>query len=957
MKHFKITCFKYNLHLILASIALLFANLVIAQQVESPRVDNFTLVDADTGQTLVVYPNTADVNRVSLPLTQARDISFRFDTSNTGSVRTSGASEQARTENQLPFSLLGDSDNTYEPWSPSAGVYNIVVEPFSAGDLSGTQGQMATLELTVVAPTVSTPPTSPSQTSAINQILPAISYLLSDEDSVELSTSYTLDVTMTTSAGVFDSDDRLLRTLWSHRTSPAGTYSVPVWDGLDDDGNDAIGRGASIKIIANNITAEWEGVIGNTSASFTGREVLNHYNPYYDGVSIDGNILFTHHYSERDGSVTAIAWDDLQNQIELQHTPRVHPAINRIAYDGTYVYMAGRGGNAQTDQFSFVSASTLEDLDDDTRWLDFQGQTVDIFGRQWKVGDLIESNATPRVTGLAVQKSANNLFITRQNINSLNVIHKISGERRQTLSNFVRPKHTKVDSDDNLWFVHGPLNNEVIEKFTVNDSTGAITSTGFTITGFNNIQAVTFSPDGNTVVVSDVFDGDIHQVKGYSVDSGSLSWTLGRNESYSNDATTYNDKFMFYYYDDRDDMYGFLTYHEDGRLMVSDRGNARYQLFDANRNFLESVQWFEGNYSADVDFHDPERAFLDFIEFEVDYSKPLQAGNANDAWTMKANWGARSNIIGIYETGDLVRWKDITTLSNGRTYVLIHGVIDRSRYKIAELVGGGALRETNLGEFGDSSTAFKNDGRLVRLDKNSGLETYYEQSITGFDTNNNPIYGPETILAQYARANTPSVEKDGPHRNIGEQTSNGTLVVFDGGFRRIFIRDEGGVIRDSFIDPNRINDYHVGGIKPGDSRLSFATMKGVNSNLGAEYPINTNMFEVGNNLVFAGNIANAMDNWFMVGHNGEFWNNGQTNYRHMFHESGLPLIDFGTDSSFFGYNVSGHAMAGNAFDPDLAKVGDTVYLYHNDESYHAGLHRWKISNTDNIKEFNLKIAQ
>jgi len=68
-------------------------------------------------------------------------------------------------------------------------------------------------------------------------------------------------------------------------------------------------------------------------------------------------------------------------------------------------------------------------------------------------------------------------------------------------------------------------------------------------------------------------------------------------------------------------------------------------------------------------------------------------------------------------------------------------------------------------------------------------------------------------------------------------------------------------------------------------------------------------------------------------------------------------IDFGTDRSFFEYNVSGHGMAGNAFDPDLAKVGDTVYLYHNDESYHAGLHRWKISNTENIKEFNFQIPQ
>jgi len=125
MMFIKLTCFKYNLPLILASLWLLFANLAIAQQAESPQVDSFTLVDADTGQTLVVYPNTEDVNSVSLPLEQAKGISFRFDTSNTGSVRISGVNDQSRVENHLPFSLLGDSDNKYEPWSPDVGVHQL----------------------------------------------------------------------------------------------------------------------------------------------------------------------------------------------------------------------------------------------------------------------------------------------------------------------------------------------------------------------------------------------------------------------------------------------------------------------------------------------------------------------------------------------------------------------------------------------------------------------------------------------------------------------------------------------------------------------------------------------------------------------------------------------------------------------------------------------------------------
>ena len=301
---------------------------------------------------------------------------------------------------------------------------------------------------------------------------------------------------------------------------------------------------------------------------------------------------------------------------------------------------------------------------------------------------------------------------------------------------------------------------------------------------------------------------------------------------------------------------------------------------------------------------------------------------------------------------------------------MIHGVIDRNKYKLAELVDGGALRETNLGEFGDQSTTLKNDGRLVRLDRNvvAGYETYFEKSIVSFDSNNNPIYGDETIFAQYSRSIDPIVYDNSPHRNVGEQTSNGTLVIFDGGIplNHIPLPDSQGRVQGdpgweatfrSELQTDRIDDFHVAGIKPGDSQLSFATMRGVFNEFGVDYPINTNTFEIGNNTVFAGNIANAVDNWFMVGHNGEFWRNGQTNYRHMFHESGLPLYDFGTDTSFFGFNQSGHGMAGNAFDPDVVKVGNTVYLYTNDESFHGGLHRWKISNTEDIKEFNFSISE
>src|SRR5262245_36774585 len=48
-------------------------------------------------------------------------------------------------------------------------------------------------------------------------------------------TTVTLPTSATTSAGVFDQDGRLVRTLWRGESQPAG-HLVLDWDGKDDDG-------------------------------------------------------------------------------------------------------------------------------------------------------------------------------------------------------------------------------------------------------------------------------------------------------------------------------------------------------------------------------------------------------------------------------------------------------------------------------------------------------------------------------------------------------------------------------------------------------------------------------------------------------------------------------------------------------------------------------------------------
>ncbi|SFZ94045.1 Lysophospholipase L1 [Flaviramulus basaltis] len=748
--------------------------------------------------------------------------------------------------------------------------------------------------------------------------------------------NYTLDQSYKTSAGVYDANDNLLRTLYSNQTQTAGTYDVSdfSWDGKSDDGNDVRAQGDHIKVVANNINANWEGVIGNTSTSFTGNTVIRRYEPYYDALVIDNSIFFAHDYSEKKGSVSALALNALGTLVEVQATANVHPATQRIAYDGNMLYMAGRGGNTSTQRYSFICASTIENLDKKNNWHSFLGETISIYSGVYNVCDIVDDPVNEqKVTGLAVQKNGNKLFIAREQSNSLHVLLKNTGVLLQSLA-YNSIKHCKVDNNDDLWIVYDNASgDEIVEKFTVNIVTGALTSTGFTIKGLEDIQSMAFSPDGTTIAIADAKYNGAHQVFGYSTNTGTLSWTLGRNESYAADAKVYDDKFMFrqpnedYYY------YGFVAYESDGSLWVGDRGNYRYQRFNTSRVFTDSVMWFPGIYSLNVDANDNTRVFYEFLEFDVDYSLPLQPGNANKAWKLVNNWGAREPIeaAGLSVDGN-VKIRDITTLSNGRTYAFMFN--GYPSYALLELVNGGSLRNTGITiNNSNFKSNLKPDDKITDAEQiYTGEVRMFETPIVGFDGSNNPILGTRTQWGAYGTA---TVNLTGPHYSSGEITSNGTYIIFDG-------------------NQKNAGDYHLAGYRKGDSKLSWKTLKGVVYGENDNYPLGKNTFDAREGVAYYGNKALAMDDWFIWGYNGEGWQDAQTNYWHMLTEDGLFLYDFGTNN-IYGSPAIREGMHGNAFTPQLAKVGNDVYLYNNDEGQHGGIGRWKISNINSIKHFKIKL--
>lgn len=736
--------------------------------------------------------------------------------------------------------------------------------------------------------------------------------------------TYTLDQSYKTSAGVYDINGNLLRTLWSNTTQAAGTYGLDdiTWDGLSDDGVDVTAIATTYKVIANNITDIWEGVIGNTSSTFTGSGVIRHYDYYRDMIFNGSYAYFCMNYTEAWGSITRHPIANMQSKSEIMPNQTVQQETQRIATDGTRIYMAGRKSFSETT--SYIQGATFANLGNFSNYLTFAGATTTIFGTTFKATDITTDAASPKFTGLAVQVSGNWLVACREKINSVKVIHKINGTIDQSLT-FQAPKHAKFDSSENLWLVHG--SDEIIEKFTVNSSTGALTTTSFTINP-NNVQAMAFNADSSILAVADIDINGDHIINAYNTTTGSLLWTLGRAENYAENPTVYNDKFLFASkYDDPYD-YTFITFESNGDFWVGDRGNGRTMRFNSSRVHQETIQYVRAFYNAQADPNNPTRVWGDYKEYEVDYSVALEPSNANGGWTYVRNWSESSPSSGY---GEFTTVRDPVTLSNGRTYCLID--TGSGNNTICELNNTTGLRSTGVTIPSDyPNTDLTADGKIYRINNTgtSGTQTLYVRSITGFDGSFNPTLGSETTFASFTISR--NLRMNGAQSQLGEITSDGKYVFFNGAQQ---------------------SGWHLGAIKSGQTSLTFKASPSITPTGGSAFPANGE-YDTRTGVEYGGNIARALDNLVIWGYNGEFWENGQTNRYNIFHSSGLFLHQFGEDTKTVAIGTAAAGMAGNAFSWQLVKVDGIYYVWTCDESYHGGVHKWKLD-TSSIKEFNIKL--
>ena len=790
--------------------------------------------------------------------------------------------------------------------------------------------------------------------------------------------TYTIAEQKTVSIGVEDINNNLLKTLTMLDVQPAGTYTPPIWNGLNEEGEDVSAQGHHYRVVANDIQYNWEGSIGNSSKNETGATKINHYGYYRDAVIIDDGIrpfvIFGHGYDEKHSPISKMFLDDLNVELGLQtkyvgNTPEtgaIKPIVAMVAYDGVNLYMGSKdlGNQAGVNQ-CFISACALDGLASYTNFLPFQGETTSVFGQSTipALDLMYTAGFDSDITGLAVQTGNENLIAARQGLDTLKVYHKTTGVTKQIYNTWLEPKLCEIDTNGFLWFVHGDTT-ETIEKFTIDNVTGAITTTGFTIAGFENIRGLTVSPDGTEVVAQcEVYNG-AHQVKSYNTTTGALAWTLGRNESYATDATVYDDKFYFRTNKDiRDIFLQFVAYDPSGNLWVNEQGNKRIQIFNPTRtSVLDKIQVLPATYSTSGVANDVtnSRLLVGAYEFEIDLDLPIVGGNTNNMWRLTKNWGSSEKLYDIYGSPNF-GFRDATILSNGKTYAQYIAI--NNDFHVMELEAGGTVKSVfREGGKNPNQTLLPNGDILSsNLQNNSGVftETINKYTLTGFDENNDPVY---SVLEQIGSYTAKFELNQGGYPSVSRGfLENGRYLIFNG--------DD----KNDWNNPKPIGFdglWHIGSIEMGmNADYSFKAAPGY-VRVGNDIYYKDGTFD-DRNVEYAGGATKIMGDMFAFNYKGEFWNGSQTNYHHIYDQWGLPLTIFGTDGKIAEIEYIaewGWLGGGPGFDREspagfhgnnlsFGKIehnGDW-YIFDNDEFQHGGAGVWSLKNMASKETFILDI--
>lgn len=562
------------------------------------------------------------------------------------------------------------------------------------------------------------------------------------------------------------------------------------------------------------------------------------------------------------------------------------------------------------------------------------------------------------------------LFVCRPEQNKILTLNGSTGDLLQSdTTTFVKPTIAQINhSDNSVWIYHEVGGAKRITKCTVS-SAGALSTTATFATGITDINSISISPDGTTLLVA---ERDTHQIKAYNTSDGSVKTTFGSSGlfgtpgGYVNSPDVTNTKFMFITQDGFGGGGAWVAYAPDGSFWVGDCGNCRHLHFTSGNSptYIEQVMYLPAGYPCDVCRGDPTRVFFGWHEFAIDYDLPLAIGNGS--WTYVRNWGGGQDT----SQTNYVKLGYVGVYSNGRVYALIPTPAGR---EWKELTSTG-LRGT--GKFYPGQIYFDKDMNAYYTFW-GGADTWsriFTNPFTGFDELGNPTWklvpGADMDIyftTQDLPASFPVMgvwDGNTPYNRI-EPTQNNMIVFadpdgsrgWDGTHWTFGINHLGAI--DATTGAPKWNTYSTQGRVASRGNQYFMlepeipfwmTGNGIWNNAGGNFH-----YEPGQPHIFVCN----------VGEGG--WGNNQTNVWAHYHDSGLMMNRWGPVAPYFAstsllrpdifvddipnsfQSFKGmDGMAGNTKWGGIAHVNGKYYLYQMDEWYHSGILRWRIDNVDDF---------
>lgn len=735
-----------------------------------------------------------------------------------------------------------------------------------------------------------------------------------------------------TSAGVYDADGVLVRTLWRGEPMGAGRHERR-WDRRRDDGSLAAGARYTVRLIHHRVEARWEGVIGNSSES--GGEPHRAFLPPQALAAVGQRLHYAVGYNE--GQSVLHALDIGRPNRALRPLRHVDPfiGVGLIASDGARLYAAHTGG---LDKGSFVFAYALAEA----RAWRFEAGAALCLNRmpasdacwpdQSYASVLARREAGQALpTGLAVQERGRVLALAYGAEGRVVLFDKLSGreigrvdvalgtQSRLQLAFSVRGDLWAIGSD-RVW------------RLTDLETQPRVAGV---LTGLEQPLAIAADPRDDAALW--VAEGGARQQVRRLGSDGQATKVVGRSGGMNGRPEVGDDRLCFATAEVEE--HSALAVDGAGLLWIVDSCNNRMLRVDASGQVVDRVAYLPHSYAAAADSGDPRRVFANFLEFDVD---PDRAPGEPGAWRLARNWWpalpAALRDASTRNSG-FAGLAQVQTLPSGRTlaWLRVHG-----RARVVELTADGAVRElrTLPSATADATEpTLHPDGALVWATDEGDLQRVHRLALDHSGSDGAP---PRWQATAQRWADVPRGAGT-PHHRMG---------TFTGATPPRFPRTAGGQLLFLQGHVAAGEGFHLGAAREGGTGwLWQASPSGALDGRGS---FQTRQSDP--TVQYGGNVVLAHGRHVVYGYHGEFFTDptngrvGQANQFMHFHDSGLFIGQFGAASTRGAADGAEPGRSGNAFSPALVRAGARLLLYHNDESTWGGVHRWHLRGADDVVE-------